>query len=295
MSSWRAWVLAARPPTLWAAVSPVLVGSALAVADDVFRPGVFAATLFAAIALQVGVNFANDVSDAGRGADTAARIGPPRAVATGLIPARAMWTGVWVAFGAAVAAGLYLTAVAGPVVVVIGVASIAAALAYTGGPLPYGYRGLGEVFVFLFFGLVATVGSRYVHDRTAPGDAWLLAIPVGLGITAILVANNIRDIASDMAAGKRTLAVMLGRQRTAILYGALLGAAGVATIAFPVAGLVPGGAAWGLAVAPAAVLLARSVAVHTSGPELIGALRGTARLQAAYGVLVAAGIALPAL
>ena len=171
MTGGRAWLLAARPPTLLAAVAPVLVGSGLAVDDGVFRLDVFVVTLVTAVLLNIGVNFANDASDAARGADTPDRIGPPRAVAGGLITERAMWRGVAVVFGLAVTGGVYLTAVAGPWIVVIGVASIAAALGYTGGPVPYGYRALGEVFVFVFFGLVATVGSRFVHDSTAPADA----------------------------------------------------------------------------------------------------------------------------
>jgi 1,4-dihydroxy-2-naphthoate octaprenyltransferase len=218
----QAWLLAARPPTLWAAVAPVLVGGGLAADDGVFRWDVFVVTMAASVLINVGVNFANDASDARRGVDNAERIGPTRAVASGLIPARTMWGGVAAAFALASACGIYLTTVAGWPILAIGVASLLAALGYTGGPFPYGYRGLGEVFVFLFFGLVATVGSRFAHDATAPLDAWLLAIPVGMLVTAILVANNVRDIDTDRTMGKRTLAVMLGRPATRHLYAVLV-------------------------------------------------------------------------
>ncbi|MCB2224479.1 MAG: 1,4-dihydroxy-2-naphthoate polyprenyltransferase [Actinobacteria bacterium] len=281
--------MAARPPTLWAAVAPVLVGGGLAAHDGVFRWDVFVVTMAAAVLINVGVNFANDASDARRGADTEARIGPTRAVATGLISARAMWAGVGVTFGAAAACGAYLAWVAGWPILAIGAASLVAALGYTGGPVPYGYRALGEAFVFVFFGLAATVGSRFAHDGTAPLDAWLLAVPVGMLVTAILVANNVRDIDTDRAAGKRTLAVVLGRRRTRVLYGVLvLGAFGVVALV--------GGAAWAprptllaLGAAPLAVSPVLTVARTAAGPELIGALKGTARLHALVGALLGLG------
>ncbi len=275
-------------------MTPVLVGSALAAADGGFRGDAFGVALFAALAIQVGVNYANDVADAARGADSADRVGPPRAVAGGLLTPRQMWAGVAVAFGLAGVAGLYLIWIAGWVVLVIGVASIAAALAYTNGPVPYGYFGLGELFVFTFFGLVATVGSRYVHDRTAPADAWLLAVPVGLLITAILVANNLRDRATDAAAGKRTLAVLIGPRATRALYTGLVAAAFALTAIYAAAGWTPRPTALGLAAAPPAVPLARAVWREAGGPALIGVLVGTSRLQLGYGLLVAAGALLAA-
>jgi 1,4-dihydroxy-2-naphthoate octaprenyltransferase len=270
----------------------VLVGSALAEADGAFRWDAAIAALIGALAIQVGVNYANDVSDAGRGADNPDRIGPTRAVATGLITARDMWIGVWTAFGIAALAGVYLIAIAGWVVAVIGVASIVAALGYTGGPLPYGYRALGEVFVFVFFGLVATVGSRYVHDRSAPLDAWLMAIPIGLLITAILVANNVRDIDTDRVVGKRTLAVVLGRGRTRTLFVATIVLAFVLTGLYPAFDLVPVGVLAALLALPLAPGPIRAVMTEESGPALIAGLKGTALLQLAYGVLAAAGIVL---
>ncbi len=286
------WLLAARPPTLWAAVAPVLVGAGLATGDGAFRWDALAVTLPTAVLINIGVNFANDASDARRGADTADRIGPPRAVASGLITERAMWWGVAVVFGLAVAGGLYLTAIAGWVVAAIGAASIVAALGYTGGPAPYGYRGLGEVFVFVFFGLVATVGSRYIHDRTVPLEAWLLSVPIGMLVTAILVANNVRDLDGDRSAGKRTLAVILGRAHTRRLYALLVYGAFVLLAVCGAAGWVPQGALLGLVAAPTTVPIVTTVFRETTGPALIGALKGNARLHAATGALIALGCAL---
>ncbi|MGB5657281.1 MAG: 1,4-dihydroxy-2-naphthoate octaprenyltransferase, partial [Acidimicrobiia bacterium] len=174
------WVLAARPATLPAGVAAVVVGSALAAADGVFRWDAFAVTLFAAIAIQIGVNYANDLADAQKGADTEARIGPTRAVAAGLLTPGQMKRGIAVVFGLAAVAGVYLIWLAGGVILAIGIVSIIAALGYTNGPIPYGYYGLGEVFVFVFFGLVATVGTRYVYDRAAPADAWMSGVSMGL-------------------------------------------------------------------------------------------------------------------
>ncbi len=270
-------------------MTPVLVGSGLAAGDDAFRVDAFAVALFAALAIQVGVNYANDVADAARGADTDARVGPTRAVAAGLLTPRQMWAGVAVAFGAAALAGLYLAWIAGWVVIAIGVVSLAAALGYTNGPVPYGYYGLGEVFVFTFFGMVATVGTRYVHDRTAPADAWLLAVPVGMLITAILVANNVRDRATDEAAGKRTLAVLLGAGPARALYTVLVAGALAAVAAFAAAGWTPPWTAAGAATAPLAVPLVRAIWRERAGPPLIRVLVGTSRLQLVFGVLVAAG------
>ena len=302
-----AWLQAARPATLWAAVVPVLVGGGLAwgkgrqvitcvttpcpEGDRFFRWDVFVVTLVAALAIQVAANFANDASDAKRGADDERRIGPTRAVATGLITPKAMWTAVWLMFAIAAAGGVYLAFVAGPVIIVIGVLSIAATLGYVGGPKPYGYMGLGELFVFVFFGVVATVGSRFVHDSTAPAEAWLLSIPVGFLVTAILVANNIRDIESDAATGKRTLAVMLGRDRTASLFDVLVfGAFGLIAV-FAAAGWTPPWTALALPAVILAVPITRTIHREVAGPPLIGALKGTARLHLVVGLLLAVGAA----
>lgn len=292
MSRFRPWLLAARPPTLWAAVAPVLVGGGLAADDGAFRWDVFVVTLVAALLINVGVNFANDASDAHRGADTGTRIGPTRAVASGLITAGAMWMGVAVCFGLAAGAGIYLTWVAGWPILMIGAASLVAALGYTGGPVPYGYRGLGEVFVFLFFGLAATVGSRFAHDSTAPLDVWLLAIPVGMLVTAILVANNVRDIDTDRAAGKRTLAVLLGRTSTRHLYAVLVLGAFPLIATWAAMRWTPAATAIALAALPLAISPVRTICRETAGPALIGALKGTARLHAVVGALIGLGAAI---
>lgn len=304
----NAWLQATRPATLWAAVVPVLVGGGLAWGEGretlncvttpcpsgtrIFRWDAFLVTLLAALAIQVAANFANDVSDAKRGADDAGRIGPTRAVAAGLISARQMWVGVWAMFGIAALCGLYLAAIAGPVIFVIGVFSVLATLGYVGGPRPYGYMGLGEVFVFVFFGVVATVGSRYVHNSDAPAEAWLLSIPVGLLVTAILVANNIRDIDTDRAVGKRTLAVMLGRNRTARLFDLLVYGAFASIAVFALVGWTPGWTALALPAFALAIPISRTIHEHVDGPRLIQALKGTARLHLVVGLLLAYGSAL---
>ena len=291
MSRLAAWKTAARIHTLPASVVPVLVGAGLAVGDSVFRADAFSWALLGAVAIQIAANFANDVSDAKRGADSM-RLGPPRMVALGEITPRHMWSATWAAVGVAALSGLALTLIAGPVVLVIGVASIIAMLGYVGGPVPYGYRGLGEVFVFVFFGLVATVGSRYVHDMSAPAAAWALSVPVGMLVTAILVVNNYRDIDTDRAAGKLTLAVMLGRKMTqrlfaVLLYGAYaviaaLGAAGVTSTPTLLAAVLVAGAS-----PPVRIIHAR-----TEGPALNRALKMTARLHMWTGLALAAGAAL---
>ncbi len=292
MSRLRPWLLAARPATLWASVAPVLVGSGLAWGQGVFRPDAFAVALVSAVLINVGANFANDASDARRGADGPARIGPTRAVAAGLISPRRMWVGVAAVFALAAAGGVHLAVIAGWPVLVIGAACLLAAVGYTGGPFPYGYRALGEVAVFVFFGLAGTVGSRFVHDGTAPAAAWLLAIPVGMLVTAILVANNVRDLDTDRAAGKRTLAVLLGRQGGRRLFGGLVWGAFAVLAAEAATGWVPRLAALGLLAAPLAIPVMAAVSRETAGPALIRALRATARLNLLAGALMAVGAAL---
>ena len=284
------WVLAARPATLTAAVAPVLLGSALAAADEVFRLDAFVVILFAALAIQVGVNFANDLADASRGADTADRVGPKRAVASGLLAPSQMKRGIAVAFGLASIAGLYLIWLGGWVILAIGVLSIIAALAYTSGPFPYGYYGLGEVFVFIFFGLVATAGTRYVYDRTAPADAWWAGIALGLLAAAILVANNVRDEDTDRAAGKRTLAVLLGGGVNRQMYVAMIAGTFVTIAVAILVGVLPVWSLLAFAAIPRAGILIRMMLSGTSGPALIGVLIGTARLQLVFAALLAGGI-----
>ena len=279
---------AARLRTLPAAVVPVLVGSAAAYYDRAFDWRALALALIGSTAVQVAANFANDASDAARGADPQDRVGPARMVASGLISARQMWIGTWTAIGVAAAAGIGLTVLAGPVVVAIGLASVLAMLGYVGGPLPYGYRGLGEVFVFLFFGLVATGGSRLVHDGSGPRWVWLLGIPIGLLAASILVANNLRDIVTDARVGKRTMAVMLGRGRTQLLYGCLTWGAGAVIVALAVTRVIPPPTLAALVTAPLIVRLNRLA--KGDGADLIPLLAGTARLHLLFGLLVACGI-----
>jgi 1,4-dihydroxy-2-naphthoate octaprenyltransferase len=288
----QAWKTAARVHTLPAAVVPVVVGSALAQADGVFRWDVFVYALVAALAIQVAANFANDVSDGQRGVDTADRLGPPRMVALGRLSPRQMWTGVLVAVAVAALAGVALAVIAGPVVLVIGIASVVAMLGYVGGPAPYGYRGFGEVFVFVFFGVVATVGSRYVYDMTAPRSAWLLSIPIGMLATAILVVNNYRDLGTDRASGKRTLAVIMGPDRTRTLFAVLVYGALVVIVVFATVGWTPLPTAFAGTVAPYAVGPVRIVYRKSDGPALVRALKMTARLHLWVGLLLAAGVLL---
>ena len=286
----QAWTTAARLHTLPAAVVPVVVGSALAQSDSVFRWDVFLYAMVAALAIQVAANFANDVSDAHRGADTGERVGPPRMVALGRITAKQMWVGVVVTLLIAASAGVALAVIAGPVILAIGVVSVIAMLAYVGGPFPYGYRGLGEVFVFLFFGVVATVGTRYVYDMTAPLPAWLLSIPIGLLAAAILVVNNYRDLDTDRSAGKRTLAVIIGPERTRTLFVALVYGAFLLIALFAVLRWTPFPTVFAALLAPYAMGPVRIIYRKSDGPALIRALKMTARLHLWTGLVIAAGV-----
>ena len=286
----RLWLLAARPRTLPAAIAPVLVGTSLAGSEDVFRALPFVAALVGSVFIQIGTNLSNDYSDARRGADTDDRLGPVRVTAGGLMPPRRVLTGTYVAFGIAVAAGAYLAAEAGWELLVVGAASILAGVLYTGGPRPYGYEGLGELFVFLFFGLVAVAGSYFVQTEELRWEALALAVPVGLLASAILVVNNVRDVDTDRRAGKRTLAVKLGRERARRLYAAML----VGSFLVPPL-LVPALSPWlllTLAAVPLVPPLVRTVSTHTDGAALNGALAGTGRLLAVFSLLLSGGLLL---
>jgi len=288
----RLWALAARPRTLPAAIAPVLVGTALAIVDDEFRALAFVAALIGSVFIQIGTNLSNDYSDARRGADTEDRLGPVRVTAGGLMPPRRVLVGTYVAFGVAVLAGIYLTAITGPELLLVGAASIAAGVLYTGGPRPYGYEGLGELFVFLFFGVVAVVGSYYVQAQELPWEAFALSVPVGLLAAAILVVNNVRDADTDRRAGKRTLAVRLGRERARQLFAAMLVVSYAVVIAIPLAGGLSWWVALPLLSAPLALLLWKTVAARTDGPSLNAALADTGRLLGVFSLLLAAGILL---
>lgn len=285
------WVAGARPRTLGAAVSPVLVGTGAAVgADaDAFAWWRALAALVVALALQVGVNYANDYSDGVRGADRDRR-GPLRLTASGLASPAAVRRAAVLAFGVAAAVGLVLSLAVDPRLLVLGAAAIAAGALYTGGPRPYGYAGLGEIVVLAFFGFVATAGSAYVQLERVPATAWWGSCTTGLLACAILLANNVRDVDTDRAAGKRTLAVRVGAPRARAIYTACV--AGALAAVVPAA--VAAGSAWPLAAllaAPMAVRPAHLVRTRRDPPGLVAALVGTVRLQLATGVLLAAGLA----
>jgi 1,4-dihydroxy-2-naphthoate octaprenyltransferase len=284
--------MAARIRTLPAAVAPVLVGTALAGFEGVFHPLRFIAAMIGAIFIQVGTNLSNDYSDARRGADAEDRLGPVRVTAGGLVPPRRVLEATYVSFAVAVLAGAYLVAVAGWELLLVGGASILAGVLYTGGPRPYGYEGLGEVFVFLFFGIVAVAGSYFVQVKHLEWEAFALAVPVGLLAASILVVNNFRDIDTDRRAGKRTLAVRLGRERTRTLFAAMVYLAYLTT---PVTLIFGPLKAWVLVpwlTLPLAARVVRTVRNRTDGASLNGALAQTGMLQLAFCTLLAAGLLL---
>jgi 1,4-dihydroxy-2-naphthoate polyprenyltransferase len=292
------WIAGARPRTLPAAVVPVVVGTAAA-ADGALGAGRgiiawrFAAALVVALAIQVGTNYANDYSDGVRGTDDERRTGPVRLVGSGTASATAVRAAALASFGVAAAAGLALAVAVTPWLLVVGAVSFAAGWLYTGGPRPYGYYGLGELFVFVFFGLVATVGSAYVQEEQITWLAVGAAVPVGLLATALLVINNLRDIPSDAVAGKRTLAVRIGDRATRVLYLVLMVLPFVVTPF--VAGL--GGRPLASAALFAIVLAHRPVLQVLSGAagaDLIPVLGTTGRVQLAFGVLFAGGLWLSA-
>ena len=289
-SGLRIWIMASRPRTLPAAVAPVLVGTALAIQDGQFDAFAFIFALLGALFIQVGTNLSNDYSDARRGADTEDRLGPVRVTAGGLVPPRQVLVATYVSFGLAVLCGVYLIIVAGWVLLAIGAASILAGVLYTGGPRPYGYEGLGELFVFLFFGIVAVTGSYYVQTQDLPWEAFALAVPVGLNASAILVVNNVRDLETDRRAGKRTLAVRLGRERARMLYVAMLALAYLTALVPWIAGSLSAWLALCWLSLPLAVRAARIVRTRVDGPSLNAALAGTGMLQLVFCVLLAAGI-----
>ncbi|MDQ6822038.1 MAG: 1,4-dihydroxy-2-naphthoate polyprenyltransferase [Actinomycetota bacterium] len=288
----RIWLLAARVRTLPAAIAPVLVGTALAGFVGVFHPLRFLAALIGALFIQVGTNLSNDYSDARRGADSEDRLGPVRVTAGGLVPPGRVLVATYVSFGVAVLAGVYLVAVAGWQLLLVGGASILAGVLYTGGPRPYGYEGLGEVFVFLFFGIVAVAGSYFVQVRHLSWEAFALAVPVGLLAAAILVVNNIRDIETDRRAGKRTLAVRLGRQRARTMFAVIVYLAyALAPVTWIFGPLRP----WLLLswlTLPLGAQVVRTVRNHLDGPSLNTALAQTGMLQLAFCMLLSAGLLL---
>ena len=286
----RRWILGARLRTLPAAVVPVIVGTSVAAGGEIIWWRA-AAALVVAVALQVATNYANDLSDGVRGTDGPQRVGPVRLVGSGLASPAEVRVAMLAAFAVAAVAGLTLAAAVTPWLLLVGGASMAAGWLYTGGPRPYGYLGLGELFVFTFFGLVATVGSTYIHQQEVPAVAWPAAVAVGFLACALLVVNNLRDRPADAESGKRTLAVRLGDRPTRILYVVLVDGAlvvgSLCALSRPWAVLVLGA---GVVAGPAV----RRVMGGAEGLDLIDVLGRTGRTQLAAGVLLAAGLALSA-
>ncbi len=285
MTTPKLWYEGARPKTLGVAVSSVLVGTAAGSLDGPTNWLRAAGALVVAVSLQVGVNYANDYSDGVRGTDRERR-GPVRLTASGLATPQAVRNAAAIAFGVAAVAGLVLSLVVNPWLLLIGAAALAAAVTYTGGPKPYGYAGLGELMVLVFFGFVGTVGSAYVQHETLPAAAWFGALVTGLPACAILLANNIRDVRTDALTGKRTLAVRIGANRARTLYVICLAGALVAVVLC--AFVVP----WvllALAAAPLAIRPARLVRTSEAPPALVAALLGTVRYQLALAALFAIG------
>ena len=287
----QAWLLAIRPKTLPAAVTPVVVGTGVAIGAGVFQAPAAVAAFAVALLLQIAANLANDVFDFRRGADTHERLGPLRVTQSGLLTPQQVFVATGLTLALAMLVGLYLVFLGGWPILIAGIAAIISALAYTGGPRPIGYHGLGEVFVFIFFGLVAVGGTYYVQAGEISGLALAAAIPIGSLATAILVVNNLRDIETDRVAGKRTVAVRLGRERTVLEYALLLG---VAYLTPPVLWATGLGSFWVMLpwlTLPLAARQARAVSM-TTGRALNPLLGGTARLQLLFGLLFAAGLVL---
>jgi 1,4-dihydroxy-2-naphthoate octaprenyltransferase len=286
-----AWLLSVRPRTLSAAATPVFVGTGLAAAAGTFRLAPAAAALIGALFIQIGTNLANDYYDFVRGGDTEDRVGPVRVTQAGLIAPRQVWWGMVVALVAALVVGVYLVSVGGWPIVWIGLASLVCAVAYTGGPFPLAYHGLGDVFVFFFFGLVAVGGTYWVQALDLPQEVLVAGAGVGALNTAILVANNVRDLDTDAVAGKRTLAVRLGRTASRTEYvllmvvGFMVPVLGVAVYGWPRLALLPLLACF-VSLRPVTVVMTESDA-----SALVPALAGTARVVALYGLLFGFGLA----
>ena len=286
----RVWWFAIRPATLAASVAPVLAGTAVAVHDGGARPWAGIAALVIALAMQIGVNLANDYSDFVRGADSPRRIGPLRAASSGVVAPESVKRAAIASFGVAGAVGLVLSLATDWRLLIVGAACILAGWLYTGGPRPYGYLGLGELFVFIFFGLVATAGTVYVEELRVSPLALLAGCGVGFIATAILVLNNLRDIETDAAAGKRTLATRIGRRPTLILLLVLVCAAFAVPIVILVSRLA------GVTIMlmhfgiPVAAVPVRTAFASRAGPDLIGALKRMAAVELVYALLMTVGL-----
>lgn len=302
----KAWLMAARPQTLPAAIAPVAVGTGVALDQGVFAPLPAAFALIGAALIQIGTNFANDYYDAQQGADSPDREGFTRVTAAGLIPPRSVRRAMLVTFGAAILTGTYLVYIGGIPILIVGLSSVLAGIAYTGGPYPLGYHGLGDLFVFVFFGLVAVTGTVYVQAAatiadpfplvppagTIPAVGFIASVPVAALATNILVVNNIRDIETDAAAGKRTLAVRFGYRFSRGQFLLLLGLAYLIPLGMVVTGI---GTLWlllPLVTLPYAARIGRTVLTETGGEYLNPALERTGKLLAAFSLTFAVGLVL---
>lgn len=288
----RTWIQAFRPRTLTAAVAPVAVGTALAYAHGTGRPLPALAALAGALLIQIGTNLTNDYYDFKKGADTAQRVGPVRVTQSGLIAPGTVLRAAALAFGLAVAVGVYLVAVGGWPIVVVGLLSVLAGYAYTGGPYPLGYHGLGDLFVFLFFGLVAVGGTYFVQAQTLVPAAMVASVPVGALGVAILAVNNLRDVETDTKAGKRTLVVRLGVNAGRAEYVAAVAAAFVAPVVMVAQGYASSWTLLAVAALPLTISPLRRV-FSQRGALLNRALAETARLQLVYSLLFSAGLIAP--
>ena len=292
LSRIRAWILATRPKTLIASVAPVIAGTGLAIYHGVFAFLPALAALLGAICIQIGTNIGNDYYDFVRGGDTEDRVGPVRVTQAGILPPKIVRAGMLTALGLAIVLGVYLVWIGGWPIVWIGLASIACAVLYTGGPFPLAYHGLGDLFVFIFFGLVAVAGTYYVQGLSWSADAFLIGAGVGALNTALIVVNNLRDIETDARAGKRTLAVRIGRTLTKLEYLLML----VISLLVPLVGWMvlnwPVAVLCSLLVIPLSVSPAKKVIVHVEARDLLPALAETAQLVGVYGLALAAGFAL---
>jgi 1,4-dihydroxy-2-naphthoate octaprenyltransferase len=291
LSRWQVWMLASRPKTLPAAASGVVTGTALALRDGHFRFGPALAALLVALLLQIGSNLANDVYDYERGADAGERHGPTRVTQAQLLTPAQVKVGMWTVFGLAGLLGLYLAFVAGWVVILIGLAAICSAIAYTGGPFPLGYYGLGDLFVFIFFGVAAVAGTYFVQAGSVSVGAWWMSLPIGWLIVDILVVNNLRDINADRAAGKHTLAVRFGERGTRIQYIVLLATSYSLLPILALFGILP----WTSVLAWLSLPMSwrtLQIVLKKAGPPLNEALAGTGQTTLVYSLLFFVGMLL---
>jgi 1,4-dihydroxy-2-naphthoate octaprenyltransferase len=290
----QTWLLASRPKTLPAAAAPVIVGSALAYTDGGFSFGPAFACLLAAILLQIGSNLANDVFDYEKGADQGERHGPLRVTQEGLLTPAQVKRGMLLVFGISALLGLYLTWVGGWLILVLGVCAILSAVAYTGGPFPLGYHGLGDLFVFIFFGLAAVAGTYYVQTLTVTASVWWMAIVMGLLTVSILVVNNLRDIENDRQVGKHTLAVRFGASGARMEYVLCISGSYSIPVALWVMGKLPWLSLLIFLTIPAALRLIRAI-FNDAGPALNKTLAGTGRLELLYSLCFALGLSIATL